>query len=174
MGLSNNPSSGGDSNQLGALGIGTVAFSALAGYAQSEAQNASVRGAADLENLSTNLAAEQRKEITARNLHRLEGSLRASSAARGVGGSASTIAIDVSMFENASLEQENIEINRILGIGSTEARARSQFTNPFLSAFEGGVAGFGMASAFLGDGDEDSTPETDIRTSLRQIQGGQT
>lgn len=130
---------------LGGLTAGASALGAVE-------QNKATGRAADAEQATQDAAAAQRQQLTGRRLQELEGSIRSSSAGRGVAGSAVETSLLASTFESALLESSNIETNRFFQNLSTDARAGASFQSP-LSAGVGGFAqGFSIGSSFGGGG----------------------
>lgn len=103
--------------------------------------------AAEAEIATQDIAAQQRKAITARELQTLEGSIRASSAGRGVAGSRVETSILGSAFESALLQGSNIETNRFAQEQASLARAESQQQNPFVAGLSGFSSGFGTGQS---------------------------
>lgn len=124
---------------LDPLTLAIGGLSAAASFSSAQSANRQAQSAAEAEKATADVAARQRKEITARNLQELEGSIRASSAGRGVAGSASTDALSLSAFESALLEESNVELEQFFAHGAADARAAAQFQNPLLA----GIQGFG-------------------------------
>tara|TARA_R110002020_G_scaffold151599_2_gene328666 strand:+ start:1784 stop:2299 length:516 start_codon:yes stop_codon:yes gene_type:complete len=122
-------------------------ISAAASGAGASSANKRVNQARDAEIASQDIAAQQRKAITARQLQTLEGSIRASSAGRGVAGSRVETSILGSAFESALLEGSNIEINRFTQEAATRARAESQQQSPLLAGVSGFQSGFGFGNS---------------------------
>lgn len=116
------------------------AASAGASILETQQQNKAIGRAADAEQATQDVAAQQRQQITARRLAELQGSIRASSAGRGVAGSAVETSLLGSSFTAALLESSNIETNRQFQGLSTQARAAASFQSP-LGA---GIGGFGQ------------------------------
>lgn len=127
-----------------ALILGAV--SGGASILESQQQNKATQRAADAEQATQGVAAQQRQEVTARRLLELEGSIRSSSAGRGVAGSAVETSLLGSAFESALLESSNIETNRQFQGLSTQSRAAASFQSP-LGA---GIGGFGQGVALQG------------------------
>lgn len=129
-----------------ALAIGTTALSVVGAIDQ----NRQVRKAAEAEKATNDIAARERREITAREVASLEGTIRASAAGRGAGGR-STDAQSLSSFAAGLAQQRNINTNQALGNLSTDARASSAFTSPLFT----GLSVFGStggADIFGGEG----------------------
>ena len=120
--------------------------SAGVSYFEAEQSNKNARAARDQAIGTTNVAARQRQTITARNLAELEGSIRASSAGRGVGGSESSFALGLSARESGLFERQNIELERYGQVASAQSRYASQYTNPLIAGIKGGVEGYALAS----------------------------
>ena len=137
-------------------------ISAAASGAGANSANKRVNQARDAEIATQDIAAQQRKAITARQLQTLEGSIRASSAGRGVAGSRVETSILGSAFESALLEGSNIEINRFTQEAASRARAASQQQSPLIAAASGFKSGFGFGhdiggldfSSFFGGGSD--------------------
>lgn len=130
------------------LAIGGL--SAAASFSQAQSANRRAGQAAEAEKATEDVAARQRREITARNLQELEGSLRATAAGRGVAGSASVEALSLSQFESALLEESNIELNRFFAAGAADARAAAQYQNPLLAGISGFSTGISIGSGISG------------------------
>jgi len=121
-------------------------LSAGVSYFEAEQSNKNARAARDQTIGTTNVAARQRQTITARNLAELEGSIRASSAGRGVGGSESSFALGLSARESGLFERQNIELERYGQVAAAQSRYASQYTNPLLAGIGGAVEGYMLAS----------------------------
>lgn len=119
---------------------------------QATQQNEAIERAAEAEKAQQDAAAAERKQQVARELQAVEGSIRASSAGRGVSGSRSVEALSLSTFETALLQQENIELNRFFGNAATDARAGANTQNPLLAGISGFTSGVQLASSFQGLG----------------------
>ena len=145
---------------LDPLTLAIGGLSAAASFSEAQGNNQRTRRAADATKATEDVAARQRKEITARNLQELEGTLRASAAGRGVAGSASTDALSLSQFESALLEQENIELNRFFANTATDARADAQFQNPLLAGIQGFSTGISIGGSVSGLFEPDVVEET--------------
>lgn len=130
------------------LGGATAGTSVL----QAEQQNRAVQRAAEAEQAQQDAAAQERKQQVARELQLVEGSIRASSAGRGVAGSASVEALSLSTFESALLQQENVELNRLFSRQAIESRSSAQTTNPLLAGISGFTTGAQLSSSFQGLG----------------------
>ena len=156
---------------LDPLTLAIGGLSAAASFSSAQTANSRASQAADAEKATEDVAARQRKEITARNLQELEGSLRASAAGRGVAGSASVDALSLSAFESALLEESNIGLNRFFAHGAADARAAAQYQNPLLAGVQGFSTGLsigsGVSGLFAGDGAE-QTRETITGSVLPQ------
>ena len=135
---------------------GLVAGGATAGVSILEAgeQNKATQRAADAEKATQGVAAQQRQEVTARRLLELEGSIRSSSAGRGVAGSAVETSLLGSAFESALLESSNIETNRQFQGLSTQSRAAASFQSPLGAGISGFSQGVGIVGGInsLGSG----------------------
>lgn len=136
------------------LVAGLVAGGATAGVSVLEAnqQNKATQRAADTEKATQDAAAQQRQELTARRLLELEGSIRASSAGRGVAGSAVETSLLGSTFESALLESDNIETNRFFQGLSTQSRADASFQSPLGAGINGFSTGFSLGTSLGGFG----------------------
>lgn len=108
-------------------------LSAGVSFIQARQQNAAAEGARDQQIASENIAANQRRAVTGRNLAGALGSVRASAAGRGVAGSASVIAQALSTIESAESEKSSIELNRTIGVAQAQSRYAAQYTNPLLA-----------------------------------------
>ena len=118
---------------------------------QARKQNANNERAMNQQIASENIAANQRRAVTGRNLAGVLGSVRASAAGRGVAGSASVIAEALSNIESGQSERSSIEINRTLGVAQAQSRYAAQYTNPLLAGFGsylGSGGTFGTNGAF--------------------------
>ena len=107
-------------------------------------QNKATQRAADVEKATQDAAAQSRQQITARRLLELEGSIRASSAGRGVAGSGVETSLLGSAFESALLESSNIETNRGFQNLSTQSRADASFQSPLGAGVGGFSTGFSL------------------------------
>jgi len=134
--------------EVAALALGGL--SAGASVLEATQQNKATQRAADAEQATQNVAASQRQQVTARRLQELEGSIRSSSAGRGVAGSAVETSLLGSTFESALLESSNIETNRFFGNLSTQARAAASFQSPLGAGISGFSTGFSIGSSFGG------------------------
>lgn len=125
-------------------------ISAAASSSGAMSANKRVDRAAEAEIATQDIAAQQRKAITARELQTLEGSIRASSAGRGVAGSRVETSILGSAFESALLQGSNIETNRFAQEQASLARAESQQQDPLLAGISGFTSGFGTGQKIGG------------------------
>ena len=114
---------------------------------QASQQNRAVQRAAEAEKATQDVAAAERRQITARELQALEGSIRASSAGRGVAGSASQGALSLATFESAKTQAASIELNRLYGNAATDARAAAQYSSPLLAGISGFSTGFSLGNS---------------------------
>ena len=108
---------------------------------QASQQNKALKRSAESEKASNDIAARERREITAKELQRLEGTLRSSSAGRGIAGSATTNALSTSATATALDPQTSIELNNLFANQAADARAAAQFSNPLLSGLSGFSSG---------------------------------
>lgn len=108
---------------------------------QASQQNKALKRSAESEKASNDIAARERREITAKELQRLEGTLRSSSAGRGIAGSATTNALSTSATATALDQQTSIELNNLFANQAADARAAAQFSNPLLSGLSGFSSG---------------------------------
>lgn len=134
-------------------------------------QNKATQRAADAEKATQNVAAQQRQQVTARRLQELEGSIRSSSAGRGIAGSAIETSLLGDVFESALLESSNIETNRQFGNLSTQTRADASFQSPLGAGIGGFATGFSLGSSFGGFGSSSSIGDPRF-TSHPQRLGG--
>lgn len=134
------------------LEIGLVLGGLTAGVATLEAQsqNRATKRAASAEQATQDESARQRQEITARRLQELEGSIRSSSAGRGVAGSAVETSLLGSTFSSGLAESSNIETNRFFQSLQTQTRADAAFQSPLSAAVGGFGQGFSVGSQFGG------------------------
>ena len=130
--------------------LALAGFSAAAGVAGAQSANDATQQAAEAEIATQDIAAQQRKSITQRELQTLEGSLRASSAGRGVAGSATELALSSSISESALQQGASIELNRFTQNAATQARADAQFQSPFLAGLQGLQSGFSLGQGISG------------------------
>ena len=124
--------------------------SAAVSVAGAESANEATERAAGAEMATQDIAAQQRTSIVARELQTLEGSVRASSAGRGVAGSRVETSILGSAFESALLQGSNIELNRFTQNAATQARADAAFQSPFLAGLSGLQSGFSLGNTLGG------------------------
>lgn len=115
---------------------------------EAQQQNRATQRAAAAEQATQNVAAQQRQQITARRLAELEGSIRSSSAGRGVAGSAVETSLLSSTFTAALIESSNIETNRLFQGFSTQARAAASFQSPLGAGFSGFGTGVQLGGLF--------------------------
>ena len=119
-------------------------------------QNKRVQKAAEAQKATQDVAAQQRREATARELQALEGSILATSAGRGVAGSASSAALSLATFESAAQQAANIEMNRYFSNIATQSQANAQMSSPLMAGISGFSTGIKLGDS-LGFG---STPST--------------
>jgi hypothetical protein len=113
-------------------------------------QNRRVQKAAEAQKATQDVAAQQRREATARELQALEGSILATSAGRGVAGSASSAALSLATFESAAQQAANIEMNRYFSNIATQSQGNAQMSSPLMAGISGFSTGLQLGGSFGG------------------------
>jgi hypothetical protein len=144
----------------------TVGGAALSGIQASENNQAAQRAAAQQKAANT-VAANRQKESLARDFAQLEGSLRATSAARGVAGSASALAAQQSAGYAGIAQQGAVNTNLRLSNLQAQQRADAAYQSPLFASIQGGLQGYMLGSSLGGLGSA-AAPAT---TSTAAIQG---
>lgn len=124
------------------VGLALGAVTAGLSFAEASAQNDANKRAAESEKAAAKISAEERRNQIAEQEQQFRGTVRASSAARGFAGSASTFALLSSGLSQALESGANVNTQNTLDNASIASRERAQFRNPFFSAFGAGLSGF--------------------------------
>jgi len=136
-------------------------------------QNRRVQKAAEAQKATQDVAAQQRREATARELQALEGSILATSAGRGVAGSASSDALSLATFESAAKQASNIEMNRYFSNIATQSQGNAQMTSPLMAGISGFSTGLQLGGSF-GGADPTAAAGTTVTSSTASASFGVT
>lgn len=122
-----------------------VALGGLSGglsFAQAEENNKAAKRAADQQKAANRVAANRQDENLAREWAQLEGSLRATSAARGAAGSASAQALSQFAGFAATSQSGAVATNLRLANQQADQRAAAAYQNPLMAGLQGTLQGF--------------------------------
>lgn len=111
-------------------------------FAQASAQNSAASRAADVEKEQNRIASNERRTKLAQDLQEFSGSLRTTSAARGAAGAASSAALQLSAISSSQQARKNVNLQELFGNAASDSRKASQYQNPLLAGFSGGLSGF--------------------------------
>lgn len=141
------------------LSIGLAVGGAALSTVQAQEQNRATERAAGQQKAANRVASNRDKEALARDFAQLAGSLRATSAGRGVAGSASALALQQSATYAGVAQQGAIDTNLRLGNAQIDQRVAASYQSPFFSALSGGLSGYMLGSQLsLGGSGASSTP----------------
>lgn len=134
------------------LTVGLITGAATGGLslAQASSQNQAAERAAGQQKAANEIAADAQRDQLAREFSAFEGTLRATSAARGIVGGGTESALGLSAQQAGIRQQSGIATN--LSIANTQAdqRAAAAFQSPLLAGLTGSLSGF-SAGYSLGD-----------------------
>lgn len=123
-------------------GVGLGLAQAGLGFSEAQSRNAAQRRAAGQTKAMSAVAADQKKAQLAKEFAQFTGSLRATSAGRGVSGTATAAALDLSAFSAGLSERTVIETNERFSGYQADAQVAANYQSPFLSGLSGGFQGF--------------------------------
>jgi hypothetical protein len=119
-----------------AVGLGGL------GAIQTNQSNKAANYAAAQQKAANEIAANAEKDKLAREFAALEGTLRATSAGRGVAGSQTASALSLSAGQAGIVQQGNVNTNLRLANVQADQRAAAAQQSPFMSLLMGGIQGY--------------------------------
>jgi hypothetical protein len=125
------------------LGVDPLSITLAAGmaglsFAQADANNDAARRAAEQQKAANRVASNKQKENLSREFAQLEGSLRATSAGRGVSGSATAMALQQTAGYAGVSAQGAVNTNLRLANQQADQQASAAYQSPLLAGVQGG------------------------------------
>ncbi len=134
------------------MGVDPLSITLAAGmaglsFAQADANNDAARRAAEQQKAANRVASNKQKENLSREFAQLEGSLRATSAGRGVSGSATAMALQQTAGYAGVSAQGAVNTNLRLANQQADQQASAAYQSPLLAGVQGGLQGFLLGSS---------------------------
>lgn len=117
------------------------ATSAL-GFSEAQSRNKSLERNAGRQKAMNAVQANEQRDKLARDFAQFAGSLRTTSAGRGIAGSATANAMDLGAFSGGLRERTNIATNEYFGNVSADNYRDANSSNVFLTGLSSGISGF--------------------------------
>lgn len=141
------------------LTIGLLVGSAALSAAQASSNNSAVKRAAAQQKAANRIASNREKDTLSREFAQLQGSLRATSAARGAAGSSTALALQQSAVFAGTARQGAIDTSLRLANAQADQRAAASYQSPLFAALQGGLQGFLLGQKISTKGTDTDTEE---------------
>lgn len=138
------------------VGLITAGASGGLSFVQAREQNQAAERAAGQQKAANQIAADAQRDQLAREFAAFEGTLRATSAARGITGGGTESALSLSAQQAGIRQQSGIATNLNFANIQADQRAAASYQSPLLSGLTGGFSGF-SAGYTLGDAFQNSS-----------------